>query len=69
MKPKPDPLKDQFQLFQANFGQLLNPQHPLVLLADKIDWPRFDEELLPCYAESCINRFFQGRLIMQAQLV
>ncbi len=51
MKPKPDPLKDQFQLFQANFGQLLNPQHPLVLLADKIDWPRFDEELLPCYAE------------------
>ena len=51
MKPKPDPLKDQFQLFQASFDQLLNPQHPLVLLADKIDWLRFDEELLPCYAE------------------
>ena len=51
MKPQADPHKDQFQLFQANFAQLLNPRHALVRLADKIDWSRFDKALLDCYAD------------------
>ena len=51
MKPQADPHKDQFQLFQSNFAQLLNPRPALVRLADKLDWSRFDEALLDCYAE------------------
>ena len=37
MKPKPQP-RDAFELFQAHFDQLLNPDHELILLASKIDW-------------------------------
>lgn len=49
MKPRPRPNADQFELFQAHFDRLLNPDHPLVLLADKIDWSRFDVALAECY--------------------
>ena len=49
MKPKPQP--DAFQLFQAHFRQILNPAHPLLQLADKIDWPRFDAAFADCYHE------------------
>jgi len=41
MKPKPRPDTSQLDLFQAQFKQLLNPDHPLVLLANRIDWQRF----------------------------
>ena len=49
MKPKPRPNSDQLALFQAHFDQLLNPDHPLVVLANKILWPRFDVALADCY--------------------
>lgn len=52
MKPKPNPLKDQFHLFQANFQQMLNQNHPLVQMADKINWQRFENDLQPLYAET-----------------
>ena len=52
MKPKSNPLKDQFHLFQASFQQMLNPNHPLVQMADKINWERFENELQPLYAET-----------------
>ncbi len=52
VKPKSNPLKDQFHLFQANFQQMLNQNHPLVKMADKINWQRFENELQPLYAES-----------------
>ena len=42
MKPKRRPRNSQLDLFQAHFDQLLNPQHPLYVLANKIDWDRFD---------------------------
>ena len=38
MKPKPQP-GDAFELFQSHFDQLLNPDHELVLVAKKINWP------------------------------
>lgn len=41
MKPKPQPA-DSFQLFQAQFSQILNREHPLVRLSDQIDWQKFD---------------------------
>jgi hypothetical protein len=38
-----------FQLFQSRLDQQLNPDHPLVLLADLIQWQRFDEAFAPLY--------------------
>lgn len=34
--------QSQSHIFQAHFDQLLDPKHPLVILANKIDWKRFD---------------------------
>lgn len=51
MKPKADTKDVQLQLFQASFDQILNPEHPLVILAEKIDWRRFDDAFADCYSE------------------
>lgn len=40
----------QHNLFLAHFDQILNPRHPLVVLANKIDWARFDATLQECYS-------------------
>ena len=37
MKSKPQPEASQFNLLQAPFDQLLNLEHPLCVLARKID--------------------------------
>ena len=50
MKPKSKPRASQLDLFQAQFDQLLNPDHPLVILAKKIDWSRFDSAFADCYS-------------------
>lgn len=50
MKPKSRPESSQLQLFQAQFEQLLNQDHPLVVLAGQIDWARFDAALADCYS-------------------
>ncbi len=50
MQPKPQPT-DAFCLFQAHFRQILNVEHPLVQLADKIDWARFDAAFSDSYSE------------------
>ncbi|MCP4593575.1 MAG: transposase [bacterium] len=50
MTPQRQP-RDAFELFQAHFDQLLNPQHPLVRLADQIDWPRFETAFADCYCK------------------
>jgi len=50
MTPQRQP-RDAFELFQAHFDQLLNPQHPLVRLADRIDWPRFEAAFADCYCK------------------
>lgn len=49
MKPKSQPT-DAFQLFQAHLRQILNSEHPLIQLADKIDWPRFDAVFADSYS-------------------
>ena len=41
---------DAFQLFQAHFRQILNFEHPLIQLANKIDWPRFDSAFVDSYS-------------------
>ena len=50
MKPKSRPESNQLQLFQAQFDQLLNHDHPLFVLANKIDWNRFEAALADCYS-------------------
>ena len=49
MKPKSQP-RDEFELFQAHFDQLLNPGHELILLANQIDWPGLDAAFTDCYS-------------------
>jgi len=49
MKPKnPTP---QRQLFGSHLSELLNPEHPLYILAEQIDWQQFDAAIDDCYAE------------------
>jgi len=50
MKPKTTST-NQFDLFQANFKQILNLNHELCLLADAIDWSGFNDQFANCYSE------------------
>lgn len=49
MKPRSTLRQTQMDRFHANFDQILNSNHPLILLADKIDWERFDAAFAECY--------------------
>jgi len=49
MRPDSQADGDQFLLFQAHFNQILNPDHPLIVLAQKINWQRFDLAFADCY--------------------
>src|SRR3990170_2537153 len=41
----------QCELFGARLNELLNPEHPLYVLAERIDWSRFDSAIDACYAD------------------
>jgi len=49
MKPRARTDAQQLDLFKAQFSQILNPDHPLLILAEKIDWKRFDVALADCF--------------------
>jgi transposase, IS5 family len=51
MTPKPQQT-DRFELFRSHFDQILNPNHELIQLANKIHWPRFEAALAECYVEN-----------------
>lgn len=51
MRPRSQADGDQLDLFRAHFDQLLNPDHPLVILAQKIDWARFDTAFAEFYSD------------------
>jgi len=48
MKPKKPPPRE---LFGAHFSEMLNPEHTLYVLAERIDWQQFDAAIDPCYVE------------------
>ena len=48
MKPKKS--TPQRELFGAHFSEMLNPEHPLYILAEQIDWQQFDAAIDDCYA-------------------
>lgn len=50
MKPKTQDAT-AFELFQAHFRQILNHEHPLVRLTNKVDWPRFEAAFADSYCE------------------
>jgi IS5 family transposase len=49
MQPKARP--PQCELFGARLSELLNPEHPLYVLAERIDWSQFDLAIDACYAD------------------
>lgn len=60
MRPRSHADGDQLDLFRAHFDQILNPGHPLVMLAKKIDWQRFDAAFADCY---CPDNGAPGKMI------
>lgn len=51
MKPKKPTIaeKTQLQLFQARLDSQINLDHPLVVLAELLDWNRFDLAYEPLF--------------------
>ena len=49
MQPKARP--PQCELFGARLSELLNPEHPLYVLAERIDWSQFDAAIDACYVD------------------
>ena len=49
MKPKKQ--SQQRELFGAHLSELLNAEHPLYVLAQRIDWQQFDVAIDSCYAD------------------
>ena len=50
MKPRSTP-SDHDDLFRSRLNQILDLDHPLIRLADKIDWDQIDERVGLCYAD------------------
>lgn len=49
MKPPRQADAEQLDLFQTSLERVIDPDHPLLVLAGKIDWQRFDTALADCY--------------------
>ena len=67
---KPKRTDSQLDLFQAALEKILDPKHPLVLLAAQIPWTQFDETIDPCYAADigrpgCDTRLMIGLLFLK----
>jgi IS5 family transposase len=50
-KMQPKTRSPQCELFGARLSELLNPEHPLYVLAERIDWSPFDAAIDACYAD------------------
>jgi len=48
---KPKSRAPQRELFGAHLSEMLNPDHPLYVLAERFDWQQFDATIDACYAE------------------
>jgi transposase, IS5 family len=48
---QPKARSPQCELFGARLSELLNPAHPLYVLAERLDWSQFDAAIDACYAE------------------
>ena len=50
-KTKPKKQTPLRELFGAHFSETLNPEHPLYVLAERIDWQQYNITIDACYAE------------------
>ena len=48
---QPKSRSPQCELFGAHLSELLNHEHPLYVLAERIDWSQFDAAIDTCYAD------------------
>ena len=48
---QPKSTQSHADLFRSQLSQILDPKNPLLILAEKIDWSRFDSEINACYAK------------------
>ena len=48
---QPKARRPQSELFGARLSELLNPEHPLYVLAERVDWSQFDVAIDACYAD------------------
>jgi IS5 family transposase len=68
-KMKPKSLDSQRTLFTFPLEKILDPDHPLVKLASKIDWSEFDDLVVECYSEEgrpgCTTRLMIGLLYLK----
>jgi IS5 family transposase len=48
---KPRSRTPQCELFGAQLRELLNPEHPLYVLAERMEWSTFDSAIDACYAD------------------
>jgi len=46
------PDKNQMNLFRGTLKEFINPQHPLVILADKISWGKLEKEFSGYYSDT-----------------
>ena len=63
MRPKKPDKSNQEDLFKTRLDQILNPQHPLFILANQIDWSFFEQEFGPLFVAN------QGRPGLPVRLV
>ena len=52
MRPKQSPKADHDDLFRSRLDQIINMRHPLVLLAERIDWAWIEEHLTDRFADN-----------------
>jgi len=48
---KPKATNPQSKLFGSRLSELLNPEHPLYVLAERLEWSQFDAAIDTCYAD------------------
>ncbi len=51
MRPKQQRKARHDDLSRARLDQITNMKHELVVLADKIDWARLDEQVAECFSD------------------
>ncbi len=70
MRPKKPVVRPQNELFHIRLEVICNPSHPLVKLADRIEWSSLDEQFASLYAEdgrpATATRMMIGLTLLQS---
>lgn len=64
MRPKKAGSEGQIDLFGTRLADLLNSEHPLFVLADRIDWPRFEAKFGVHFADASGRPALPTRLMV-----